>query len=87
MLLGDLFLTGYYPVLQWIAYLLIGLAIGRLALTTAVVPVLLLAVGTVAAVLAKWLSVVLMEDWGGGRRCRLPCWIPPIRWKASCRST
>ena len=39
VLLGDLFLTGYYPVLQWIAYLLIGLAIGRLALTTAAVPV------------------------------------------------
>jgi len=65
VLLGDLFLTGYYPVLQWIAYLLIGLAIGRLALTTAAVPVLLVAVGTAVAVLAKWFSVVMMEDWGG----------------------
>ncbi|HSO92570.1 MAG TPA: heparan-alpha-glucosaminide N-acetyltransferase domain-containing protein [Arthrobacter sp.] len=65
VLLGDLFLTGYYPVLQWIAYLLVGLAIGRLALTTAAVPVLLLAVGTAVAVLAKWFSVVLMEDFGG----------------------
>ena len=65
VLLGDLFLTGYYPVLQWIAYLLIGLAIGRLALTNASIPVLLLAVGTVVAVLAKWLSVLLMEDLGG----------------------
>ena len=64
-LLGDLFLTGYYPVLQWIAYLLIGLAIGRLALSTVSVPVLLLAVGTAVAVLAKWFSVVMMEDWGG----------------------
>lgn len=64
-LLGDVFLTGYYPVLQWLAYLLIGLAIGRLALARAAVPWLLLAAGTVAAVLAKWLSVVLMEDWGG----------------------
>jgi uncharacterized membrane protein len=64
-LLGDLFLTGYYPVFQWIAYLLIGLAIGRLALATAAVPVLLLAGGTVLAVLAKWLSIVMMEDWGG----------------------
>lgn len=64
-LLGDLFLTGYYPVLQWLAYLLIGLAIGRLALATAAVPWLLLAAGSVAAVLAKWLSVVMMEDWGG----------------------
>lgn len=65
VLLGDLFLTGYYPVLQWIAYLLIGLAIGRLALTTAAVPVLLVAAGTVVAILAKWLSIVMMEDWGG----------------------
>ena len=64
-LLGDLFLTGYYPVFQWIAYLLIGLAIGRLALTTAALPVLLLAGGTVLAVLAKWFSIVMMEDWGG----------------------
>ena len=65
VLLGDLFLTGYYPVFQWIAYLLIGLAVGRMALTTAVVPALLLAGGTALAVLAKWLSTVLMEDWGG----------------------
>jgi len=64
-LLGDLFLTGYYPVLQWLAYLLIGLAVGRLALSTTAVPVLLLAGGTVSAVLAKGLSVVAMEDWGG----------------------
>ena len=37
-LLGDLFLTGYYPVFQWLAYLLVGLVIGRLALATAAVP-------------------------------------------------
>jgi uncharacterized membrane protein len=65
VLLGDLFLTGYYPVFQWLAYLLIGLAIGRTALRKAAVQVLLLAGGTVVAVLAKWLSVVMMEDWGG----------------------
>lgn len=65
VLLGDLFLTGYYPVFQWITYLLIGLAIGRLALTAAAVPVLLMTAGTAVAVLAKWLSIVMMEDWGG----------------------
>ncbi len=88
VLLGDLFLTGYYPVLQWITYLLIGLAIGRLALTTASVPVLLLAAGTLVAVAAKWLSVVLMEDWGG--RAALQASLLEslrIRWRASCRST
>lgn len=65
ILLGDLFLTGYYPVFQWMTYLLVGLAIGRMALTSAAVPVLLLAVGAAVAVLAKWFSVVMMEDWGG----------------------
>jgi uncharacterized membrane protein len=64
-LLADLFLTGYYPVLQWLAYLLVGLAIGRLALAKAVVPVLLLVGGTVVAVVAKTLGVAAMEDWGG----------------------
>lgn len=63
--LGDVFLTGYYPVLQWLAYLIIGLAIGRMALSTAAVQLLLVAGGTITAVLAKWFSVVLMEDWGG----------------------
>ncbi|MET4095623.1 heparan-alpha-glucosaminide N-acetyltransferase domain-containing protein [Arthrobacter sp. UYCu712] len=66
-LLGDLFLTGYYPVFQWIAYLLIGLAIGRMALTAAAVPALLLAGGAMVAILAKWASVLMMEDWGGRR--------------------
>ena len=64
-LLGDLFLTGYYPVFQWIAYLLVGLVIGRLALTKAAVPVLLLAGGTAVAVLRQVAGDVLMEDWGG----------------------
>jgi uncharacterized membrane protein len=64
-LLGDIFLTGYYPVLQWLSYLLIGLVIGRLALTRMAVQVLLLACGTVVAVLAKWLGVLTMDAWGG----------------------
>lgn len=64
-LLGDLFFTGYYPVFQWLAYLLVGLVIGRLALTKATVPVVLLAGGTALAVLAKTLGTAAMEDWGG----------------------
>ncbi|MGZ4662718.1 MAG: heparan-alpha-glucosaminide N-acetyltransferase domain-containing protein [Arthrobacter sp.] len=64
-LLGDIFLTGYYPVFQWLTYLLIGLVIGRLALASLVVQVLLLAGGTAVAVLAKWLGTAMMEDWGG----------------------
>lgn len=64
-LLGDLFLTGYYPVFQWLAYLLVGLVIGRLALTKAMVPVLLLTLGTAVAALAKALGTAAMESWGG----------------------
>ena len=64
-LLGDLLFTGYYPVFQWLSYLLVGLVIGRLALTKAAVPVLLLAIGTGVAVVAKWFGIVLMNDWGG----------------------
>jgi hypothetical protein len=64
-LLGELFLTGYYPVFQWLAYLLVGLVIGRLALTKAIVQILLLTCGTAVAALAKGLGTAAMEDWGG----------------------
>ncbi|MDP9886710.1 heparan-alpha-glucosaminide N-acetyltransferase domain-containing protein [Pseudarthrobacter enclensis] len=64
-LLADVFLTGYYPALQWLSYLLVGLAIGRLVLTRALVPALLLVGGTVVAVAARTLGVAAMEDWGG----------------------
>jgi hypothetical protein len=64
-LLGDLFLTGYYPAFQWLAYLLVGLVIGRLALTKAIVPILLMTVGTAVAALAKALGTAAMETWGG----------------------
>lgn len=64
-LLADLFFTGYYPVFQWISYLLVGLAIGRLALTTAKLQLLLLAGGTVVAVVAKAAGFLAMESWGG----------------------
>jgi hypothetical protein len=64
-LLGELFLTGYYPVFQWLAYLLVGLVIGRLALTKAIVQILLLTGGTAVAALAKGLGTVAMENWGG----------------------
>ena len=64
-LLGDLFLTGYYPVLQWLSYLLIGLIIGRLSLTAPGLPLLLLAAGTAVAAFAKVLGTAAMESWGG----------------------
>ncbi|MCP2046220.1 UNVERIFIED_ORG: putative membrane protein [Paenarthrobacter nicotinovorans] len=64
-LLADLFFTGYYPVFQWISYLLVGLVIGRLALTTARVQLMLLTSGIVVACMAKICGVLAMEAWGG----------------------
>jgi uncharacterized membrane protein len=64
-LLGDLFLTGYYPVFQWISYLLVGLVIGRLSLSAAGLPLLLLTVGSAVAAFAKVLGTAAMESWGG----------------------
>ncbi|WP_258805464.1 heparan-alpha-glucosaminide N-acetyltransferase domain-containing protein [Pseudarthrobacter sp. NS4] len=64
-LLADLFFTGYYPVFQWLSYLLVGLVVGRLMLNKALVPVVLLAAGSVVAAAAKALGVTAMENWGG----------------------
>ncbi|MFI2564545.1 heparan-alpha-glucosaminide N-acetyltransferase domain-containing protein [Paenarthrobacter sp. NPDC018779] len=64
-LLADLFFTGYYPVFQWMAYLLIGLAIGRLALTTVRTQWLLVGVGTATGLAAKLAGTAAMESWGG----------------------
>lgn len=64
-LLADLFFTGYYPVFQWLSYLLVGLVIGRLTLHKAVVPVVLLVLGSAVAMAAKALGVTAMESWGG----------------------
>ncbi|TLM74091.1 heparan-alpha-glucosaminide N-acetyltransferase domain-containing protein [Pseudarthrobacter sp. NamB4] len=64
-LLADLFFTGYYPVFQWLSYLLVGLVVGRLMLGKAMLPAFLLVAGSVAAVLSKALGVAAMEDWGG----------------------
>jgi uncharacterized membrane protein len=65
MLLADIFLTGYYPVLQWFSYILVGLAIGRLDLLRTSHQLWLLACGAVAAVGAKALSWLLMDKLGG----------------------
>ena len=64
-LLADLFFTGYYPVFQWLSYVLVGLVIGRLMLAKPLVPVVLLVVGSAVAFAAKTLGVAAMESWGG----------------------
>lgn len=64
-LLGDIFFTGYYPVFQWLSYFLVGLVVGRLVLDRAMVPVVLLVGGLLAAMPAKWLGNAAIQDWGG----------------------
>lgn len=49
----ELLLTGYYPVLTWTGYLLLGLAVGRSPLRRTGTAVTLAVVGTVVAV-AAW---------------------------------
>lgn len=71
----GILLTGYYPVLTWTAYLLIGLGVGRLELGTARIAASLAVVGSVVAALAwyaswSWLEsggLVVLEDAGVGR--------------------
>ncbi|WP_380168623.1 heparan-alpha-glucosaminide N-acetyltransferase domain-containing protein [Jannaschia sp. R86511] len=58
--LTDLFLTGYYPVLSWFGYLLVGAAVGRLALTRAPVVLALTGVGLLLTVGAWLTSRVLL---------------------------
>lgn len=65
ILLADLFFNGYYPVAQWFGYLLVGLVIGRLALSTARVQVSLLVLGAATAVFARGLGNFFMLDLGG----------------------
>ncbi|WP_415856241.1 heparan-alpha-glucosaminide N-acetyltransferase domain-containing protein [Sinomonas sp. G460-2] len=64
-LVGDLFVTGFYPVIEWFAYLLVGLWIGRLQLRRWGVQVGLLCGGAGAAALAKGAEWALMVPLGG----------------------
>ncbi|PSL02348.1 uncharacterized protein DUF1624 [Haloactinopolyspora alba] len=63
-LVRELLLTGYYPVFPWMAYLLAGLGIGRLALRSTRVAGGLLAGGAVLAV-AAWLTSWVVLRQGG----------------------
>ncbi len=56
-LLGELLLTGYYPALCWLAYVLLGMGLGRLDLRpvgTALTVAVLGLVVAVGATLASW---------------------------------
>ena len=64
-LLSELLLTGYYPGAVWVAYLLAGLAVGRLALRRTRTAVRLVLAGAVLAVGASALSALLLGPLGG----------------------
>jgi hypothetical protein len=61
VLLSELALTGYYPVLAWVAYLAAGLAVGRLDLASPRIAVRLLVGGAALAVLAVVVSRWLLD--------------------------
>lgn len=61
-LLSELTLTGYYPVFPWMAYLFLGLAIGRVILDRRAA-VLMLAIGVALAVFT-WLASDFILDSG-----------------------
>lgn len=64
-LLAQLTLTGLYPALPWMAYVCIGIAIGRMQLSSREVAVRLLAAGSALAVGAWVISSVLLGPLGG----------------------
>ena len=51
-LLCELLFTGYYPVLPWLAYLLVGMGLGRLDLRVRRVQATIAAGGAILAVVA-----------------------------------
>ncbi len=65
VLAADIFLTGYYPVLQWLSLILVGLLIGRLDLGRLGIQLALIGGGVVAAVGAKLISAQLLGAGGG----------------------
>ena len=64
-LLADILVTGYYPALQWLSYLLLGMLIGRLNLRSLGVQAGLLLVGVGVAGSAKFISAFLLGPLGG----------------------
>ncbi|WP_222851289.1 heparan-alpha-glucosaminide N-acetyltransferase domain-containing protein [Phytoactinopolyspora mesophila] len=61
-LIQQLLLTGYYPVLPWVAYMLAGLGIGRLMLSSSRVALRLLLSGAALAVSCFVLSWLLLQQ-------------------------
>ncbi|WP_182524330.1 heparan-alpha-glucosaminide N-acetyltransferase domain-containing protein [Nocardioides dongkuii] len=62
-LASELLLTGYYPVLPWVAYLLVGMALGRADLGSRRVQATLAGSGLALAVVATQVSHALTDRW------------------------
>jgi uncharacterized membrane protein len=62
---SELLLTGVYPALPYLAYILTGLALGRLNLNSTRAQAIIAAVGAVLTLGAKGLSAVLLYVAGG----------------------
>jgi uncharacterized membrane protein len=62
-LVSELLLTGYYPALPWLAYLLVGMAIGRADLRSPRVAARVLLTGLCLALLATQLSHAFTSRW------------------------
>lgn len=62
---ADIFLTGYYPVVQWLGFILVGMVIGRLDLSRLGVQLGFLCGGILAAAGAKLISLQLLGPGGG----------------------
>ena len=58
--LAELFLTGTYPALPWMAFICLGLALGRMPLTRDRIQILLVIFGALIAAVAKGLSLLLL---------------------------
>lgn len=81
-LASELLLTGYYPALPWLAYLLLGLGLGRLDLGRQSVQRALVLVGLPTVVVATVLSAVLtraagftdaeLDQYAGGKYGQTP---------------
>lgn len=71
-LLTTVLFNGYYPVLQWTSYLLVGMTIGRLPLRKPEVAVGLLAGGAALAGAAKVVSALLLGPGGGWTHLVIP---------------
>ncbi|WP_341241162.1 heparan-alpha-glucosaminide N-acetyltransferase domain-containing protein [uncultured Nocardioides sp.] len=71
-LLTTVLFTGYYPVLQWTGYLLVGMALGRLPLRRTGTGLWLLTLGALLAGGTKFLSALLLGPAGGFERLTVP---------------